>query len=114
MTTETPNTSGSKLASQVRWALVAIAIVAMAVISGRQPENTGRAEVSDPATSCSVTVTADVLNVRAGPGTEFASVARLARGDVVSAENETSSGFRKITGNRWVASEFVRESSGCD
>jgi hypothetical protein len=114
MTTPTPTTS--KLGSQLRWALVAVAIVALAVISGRQPDSSepdNGNTVSD-ADSCTVTVVADVLNVRAGPGTEHATVDRLARDTVVDAERETVGAFRKLDEGRWVASDFVRTSNGCD
>lgn len=109
MTTPTP--TGSKLARQVRWTLFALAVVALAVVSGRQPDPTGRADRD--VGGCTVTVAADVLNVRAGPGTEHPTVERLARNDVVDAERETSGAFRKLAEDRWVASEFVRPSPGC-
>jgi uncharacterized protein YgiM (DUF1202 family) len=118
MTTPTPAqpTANSPL-RRWRWALVAIAIVALAFISGR---GGAQLETNDPdggerdTGRCTVTVAADVLNVRAGPGTQHATVDRLSRGTVVDAQQETSEGFRKLAEGRWVASEFVRPSSGCD
>jgi hypothetical protein len=103
----------SKSASKVRWALVAVAIVTLAVISGRAPEAGSSGGSSDDPPRCTVTVTADVLNVRAGPGTEHPTVDRLANDDVVDAEREISGGFRKLAEGRWVADEFVRASTGC-
>jgi len=110
MTTPTPDPGRSKLARQVRWTLVAIAIIVLALLSARQPDNTGDTD-SD---GCTVTVTADLLNIRSGPGTEYATVDQLPRNEVVEAEPETSGAFRKLGAGRWVASEFVRTSPGCD
>lgn len=110
MTTPTPNPGPSKLARQVRWSLVAIAIIVLALLSTRPSGNTG----DTGGDGCTVTVTADVLNIRSGPGTEYATVDQLSRNDVVEAEPETSGAFRKLSDGRWVASEFVQPSPGCD
>jgi len=103
----------SKLGSRFRWALVAIAIVVLAVISGRSPGGGTSGGSSGGAQRCTVTVTADVLNVRAGPGTEHPAVDRLSRGAVVDAQPESTGGFRKLSDSRWVAEEFVHPSAGC-
>jgi uncharacterized protein YgiM (DUF1202 family) len=103
----------SKSGRRFRWWLVGIAIVALAIISGRAPEGGTSGGSSGGAQRCTVTVTADVLNVRAGPGTAHPAVDRLSRGDVVDAQRETSGGFRKLADTRWVADEFVRPSAGC-
>jgi hypothetical protein len=103
----------SKVGRQIRWTLVAIGIVALAVISGRAPEAGTSGGSSDDDNSCTVTVTADVLNVRAGPGTVHPIVDRLPRYKVVDAQREITGGFRKLAESRWVAEEFVRPSAGC-
>lgn len=103
----------SKLGRQIRWSLVAIAIVTLAVISGRAPDDGSSSGSTSGTQRCTVTVTADVLNVRAGPGIEHPTVGRLSRNVVVDAQSETSGGFRKLTDGRWVAEEFVRPSAGC-
>ena len=113
MTESTKEPAPSKLMRQIRWALVAIAVVTLAIISGRAPDvDTSGGAAGDPQ-RCAVTVTADVLNVRAGPGTGHATVDRLARNAVVDAQRETSGGFRKLADGRWAAEEFVRPSAGC-
>jgi uncharacterized protein YgiM (DUF1202 family) len=106
----------SKLAKQIRWALVAIAIVFLAVVSGRggQSDPTDDPNDIDPADGCSITVTADVLNVRTGPGTQHPTVDRLNRDAVVDALPETSNGFRKLADDRWVAAEYTNPSPGCN
>lgn len=101
-----------KLGRQIRWSLVAIAIVALAIFSGRPP-HVGNSGDSNGPQRCTVTVTADVLNVRAGPATTYPTVDKLAKNAVVDAQRETSGGFRKLTEGRWAAEEFVRTSTGC-
>jgi len=103
----------SKLGRQIRWTLVAIVIVALAVVSGRAPKTGTSGGSSEDAGRCTVTVTADTLNVRAGPGTEHPTVDRLSKNAVVDAQRETSGAFRKLAEGRWVANEFVRSSAGC-
>ena len=111
MTTQTPvPTAGSRLMRQLRWALAAVVIVVLAVISGRGAQS--RTAADDP-DRCTVTITADVLNVRAGPGTETPVVDKLSRNDVAEAERETNGAFRKLAEGRWVSSEFIRTSAGC-
>lgn len=116
MTTPSPNPSaGSKLRRQLRWALVAIGIIALAVLSSRgQPDSENPGDDGGDTRRCTVTVTADVLNVRAGPGTQHPTVDQLNGGAVVEAEPETSGGFHKLAENRWVSSQFVRASPDCE
>jgi hypothetical protein len=117
MTSPESGSRASKLGRQLRWALVAIAIVFLAVVSGRggaQPDLTDDPNDIDPVDRCTVTVTADVLNVRAGPGTEHPTVDRLSRNAQVDATAETSNGFRKLADNRWVSAEHTDPSPGCN
>lgn len=100
-----------KLAKNWKWVLAAVVVLALALVSR---EGDGEAGTSDlPPEACQVEVTADVLNVRAGPGVENASVEKLSEGAVVAALPETSNGFRRIGDGRWVAEEFVRTSGNC-
>jgi uncharacterized protein YgiM (DUF1202 family) len=117
MTTPSPAPgAGSKRLRQLRWALVAIGIVALAIISDRggRPNTDNPGDDDGGSRRCTVTVIADVLNVRAGPGTQHPTVDQLSGGAVVDAEPETSDGFRKLAENRWVSSQFVRPSPDCD
>jgi hypothetical protein len=113
--TATQPATASKLGRQIRWGLAGVAIVALAVVSSRGGFEPGSSSGgSDQPNRCTVTVTADVLNVRAGPGTQFGIVDRLERGTRVDGRRETSGQFRMLSEGRWVASEFIRTSRGCE
>jgi uncharacterized protein YgiM (DUF1202 family) len=59
------------------------------------------------ASTCRVTVAADVLNVRAAPGTSAKIVGKLKRGEQVTADKSVQSGFRRVGENRWVSARYV-------
>ena len=51
-------------------------------------------------------ITADVLNVRSGPGTDFEKVASLRRGSLVDIEEELEGGWYKISAG-YISAEYV-------
>ncbi len=51
-------------------------------------------------------ITADVLNVRSGPGTDFEKVASLRRGSLVDIEEELEGGWYKIEAG-YISAEYV-------
>jgi uncharacterized protein YraI len=52
-------------------------------------------------------VTADTLNVRAGPGTNNPVVGSLAAGVEVRADRTISNDFRQLGPNRWAAQRYL-------
>lgn len=95
-----------------RWILVGTGVVLLAIISGgnRDDDDDG----GQSGGGCEVEVIAeDLLNVRDGPGTDHTTVDQLEPGDVVQAQREVVDGFRKLDDDRWVATEFIKESEGC-
>jgi uncharacterized protein YgiM (DUF1202 family) len=106
-----PPSLSKQLAKQWKWVAVAVVVIALAIISRNADINIG--EATPTGDQCRVEVNADVLNVRAGPGADSASVGQLSRGEVVPAQPELTNGFRKIGDNRWVATEFVTTSGNC-
>ena len=104
-----PNLS-SRLIKQWRWVAIGVAIVALAIVSRSSDINFGRLGQSD---RCQVEVNADVLNVRAGPGTETETLRKLSRGDVVDAMPDTLNGFRKLAEDGWVSQEYVTPNGHC-
>ncbi|WP_026455702.1 SH3 domain-containing protein [Saccharomonospora iraqiensis] len=102
-----------------RIVVVAAVVLGLAIIySAGSEQRESEADAGDgpdgAAAACRVVVTADVLNVRAGPGTEHEVVDRL-RADVeTDATDEVRDGFRRITGQRWAADEFLRPVEGAD
>ncbi|MEV6230435.1 SH3 domain-containing protein [Saccharopolyspora shandongensis] len=65
---------------------------------------------------CAFHVTADVLNVRSGPGSGEDRVGRLGHGEEVTATPNVVGGFRDLGGARWAAAEFLAPvpGSSCD
>jgi hypothetical protein len=98
------------LIKQWRWVVVAVAVLALAIVSKDGGVDVGPLGESD---RCQVEVMVDSLNVRAGPRSDTESVDRLDRGAIVDALPETANGFRKLGENRWVSLEFVRSNRHC-
>ncbi|GAA1347132.1 SH3 domain-containing protein [Saccharothrix algeriensis] len=63
---------------------------------------------------CEVTVTADVLNVRAGPADTQPIVSTLRRDAVVKADRTVQNGFRLLADGNWVNDDFVEPTSTSD
>ena len=61
---------------------------------------------------CVVKVSADKLNVRAGPGTQHPVVDTLTAGSVVPADRLIQDGFRQLKPGRWVAEEYLHPLPG--
>lgn len=70
--------------------------------------------VESGAGACRMTVTADVLNVRAGPSTTTEVVGKYLRDAETDALSEVRDGFRKLAENRWAAEEFLRPVDGAN
>ncbi|GLZ30354.1 hypothetical protein Lesp02_25430 [Lentzea sp. NBRC 105346] len=56
---------------------------------------------------CKITVTADILNVRSGPGDMQPIVSTMQRDAVANAEGRVENGYRMLSDRRWVSSQFV-------
>lgn len=56
---------------------------------------------------CKVTVTADVLNVRSGPGDMQPIVSTMPRDAVTEAQSRVENGYRMLSDRRWVSQQFV-------
>jgi uncharacterized protein YgiM (DUF1202 family) len=108
---QNPPSLSKRLIKQWRWVAVTAVIFTLAIMSKSADINFGGG--FDDTDRCQVEVTADVLNVRAGPGTDTEAVDKLSRGDTVDALPETTNGFRKLAENRWVSLDFVRSSTPC-
>ncbi len=57
--------------------------------------------------TCKITVTADILNVRSGPGDMQPIVSTMQRDAVAKAEPRVESGYRMLSDRRWVSTQFV-------
>ncbi|MCP2260508.1 hypothetical protein LX15_004226 [Streptoalloteichus tenebrarius] len=85
--------------------------VGVAVLAGGGDKRDGVSPVSDRA-RCEFRVSADLLNVRAGPATDQRVVERLRGNALVSAQPSVENGFRKLGDNRWAAAEFLTPAPG--
>ncbi|PXY32291.1 hypothetical protein BAY60_08425 [Prauserella muralis] len=61
---------------------------------------------------CRVVVRADILNVRAGPGTHTEIVGKYRQNAEADATGVVRNGFRKLAENRWAAERFLRPVDG--
>lgn len=58
-------------------------------------------------TVCAMTVTADLLNVRSGPGPSHEIVGKFRQGAEIDATTQVRDGFRKIDDHHWAADEYL-------
>lgn len=65
-----------------------------------------------PTAGCRVTVTADVLNVRAAPDPNSEIVGKFNHSAETAAELEVQNGFRKLADNKWASAEFLQPVKG--
>jgi hypothetical protein len=63
---------------------------------------------------CTVTVTADSLNVRSSPDGNAPVVDTYDKGAVVSADRTTRNGFRQLGTGRWAAQDFLDPTADSD
>jgi hypothetical protein len=87
------------------------AVLALMVYGDEQPQN---AEAAANPAECRVTVTADVLNVRATPALDAPIVGKFLKDAETSADKIVENGFRKIANDRWAAEEFLMPKEGHD
>ncbi len=86
--------------------MAAAVVLAVIVLS------TGEYEGTDGSRSCTMTVTADALNVRSGPDSRDPVVETLAAGEVVSADLTTRNGYRQLGPDRWAAQLYLEPMPG--
>jgi len=64
--------------------------------------------------SCTVTVTADMLNVRSNPDSDASVVQTYHRGDVVAADRTILNGFRQLAPDHWAMQDYLAPTPGSD
>ena len=69
-------------------------------------------EGADGPTGCKMSVTADVLNVRAEPADSAEIVGKYKQNAEADAHPVVQNGFRKLGDNRWAAAEFLTPLQG--
>ncbi len=89
-------------------AIAAVALFVLVVGFG----NVG-ASANTGSGACTLTVTADVLNVREGPSTDNRIVGKLKHGEKTSAQQTVTTGFRKLADHRWASEQFLKPTGKC-
>jgi uncharacterized protein YgiM (DUF1202 family) len=98
-----------------RMVIVIGVVVVVAVLYVIQSGKKGNAQTGGGSTAsgtCQVQVTADVLNVRSGPGANDKVVGKLTTGAVHGATTTVQNGFRELAANQWAANQFLKPVSG--
>ncbi|WP_236796776.1 SH3 domain-containing protein [Amycolatopsis sp. GM8] len=63
-------------------------------------------------TGCKMSVTADVLNVRAAPDANAQIVGKFNQNAQTGAEPVVQNGFRKLADNKWAKTDFLKAIDG--
>jgi len=93
----------------------AVALGILLLISEHNSQTTsGSSTGAGASRPCTVTVTADSLNVRSSPDNDAAVVETYSRGAVVSADRTIRNDFRELGPSRWAAREYLTPTPGSD
>ncbi|PWV70872.1 SH3 domain-containing protein [Prauserella marina] len=87
-------------------------VVIFAIGSDQRSSGAEQGGGGQPSAGCTVTVTADVLNVRSAPGTGSAIVGKYNAGARVEASGEVQDGFRELGDGRWASDDFLEPVEG--
>lgn len=96
---------------------VLVGVVILYVLGSDKQKQGSANNANAPAsssTTCRVAVTADVLNVRAAPDGKSQIVGKFQRNAESDAEKLVRNGFRKLSENRWVSTEYIKPLQGRD
>lgn len=75
--------------------------------TGSTSTATGSTSTATGSTGCQLQVTAAELRVRSGPSVDTQPLETLTQGAIVDGTTEITDGFRKLSGERWAANEFL-------
>jgi len=93
---------------------VLVAIVLVYSAHNSQTTTGGSGTGTGASGPCTVTVTADTLNVRSSPDNNAPVVQIYSKGEVVSADRTVRDGYRQLGPNRWAAREYLDPRPGSD
>ncbi|MGH3787895.1 MAG: SH3 domain-containing protein [Pseudonocardiaceae bacterium] len=102
-----------------RWVIGGVVLVGILLLVSEHDSRTGggsNSPLSDVGGSgpCTVTVTADSLNVRSTPDGDAPVVEKFGKGALLSADRTIRNGFRSLGPDRWAAEEFLDPTPGSD
>jgi len=87
--------------------LIGAALVVVVLISVFKPWDDASAGSDGSESRCQVSVTADMLNVRAEPDIDSEVVDQLERETEIEATTEVRDGYRRIATDEWASDEFL-------
>jgi uncharacterized protein YgiM (DUF1202 family) len=100
-----------------KWVVGAAVVVGvLLLISEHNSQTTSGSSGTGTSASrpCTMTVTADSLNVRSSPDNDASVVETYGKGAVVSADRTIRNGFRQLGPDRWAARDFLNPTPGSD
>ncbi|MDQ4104768.1 MAG: SH3 domain-containing protein [Actinomycetota bacterium] len=102
-----------------RWLIGGVVLVGILLLVSEHNSRTGGGINSTPdevggSGPCTVTVTADSLNVRSSPDGNAPVVQTFGKGALVSADRTIRNGFRSLGPDRWAAEEFLEPTPSSD
>ncbi|GAB3579388.1 hypothetical protein GCM10027445_47880 [Amycolatopsis endophytica] len=95
-------------------ALIIVAVLAgigLIYVMGTDKQSPEGAE-GGGSSGCRVTVTADVLNVRAAPDAGSEIVGKFNQNAETDAQVEVQNGFRKLADDKWASTDYLQPVSG--
>lgn len=92
---------------------IAVGVLTLYLMGSDNQRQDSTEPVANPS-QCRVTVTADILNVRAAPAMDAPIVGKFMRDAETDADKVVQNGFRKLTGDRWAAEQFLAPKQGHD
>jgi hypothetical protein len=101
-----------------RWIIGGVVVVGIFLLVSEHNSQTG-GSLLDPGEGggtgpCTVTVTADSLNVRSSPDGNAPVVQTFGKGAAISADRTIRNGFRQLGPDRWAAQEYLNPTPGSD
>lgn len=98
------------------WGFVLVAGVLLAFVAVVDRGGLGHdvRSTADGSTGCQLEVTAEELNLRAGPSRETELLDTLTRGDEVDGTPVVTGGYRELEGGRWAMEVFLTPLPGTD
>lgn len=85
-------------------------LVGIAILTGLGGQQGSGDQGADA--GCQVSVHADILNVRSGPGMDSPVVDKLEQNEEIDALDVVRGGFRKLDEQRWASDEYLEPVAG--
>lgn len=102
-----------KITKKQKWIFGGVLVVVVLLLYSEHNSRTS-GDGTPGSRPCTVTVTADSLNVRSAPDGGASLVRIYDKGAVLSADRTIRNGFRQLGPDRWAAQDFLVPTPGSD